>query len=773
MDPEKEPQTSSSTNQKSSKSHSEEQIKYVDRGEHNHTNLFNYMMNGFSYHKIITDDAGVPIDYIFLDINPAFTQQTGLTREQVIGKKVTEAIPIVEDAPNNWIDRYGEVALSGVPIQFEGYAQGLKKHFIVNVYSDKKGYFSTIFTDITRIKNFEEKLQVSESNYRLIMEQASDGIFIADKTGKYLEVNKSGLEMLGYSLDEILEMNVEDTMDPEDLKTTPLKLNELLSGKTLVFERKMVRKDGSVVHTEISAKMVDDGRLLATIRDITDRKKAEKELEESEEKFRLLFEHSFDPIFWVNAELETIINCNKVATQLLERTKDEIIGQHHSFIHPPHIQERAKRVFREQVSTTADYTNETQLYSKSKKSIHVHLTSATISIGSQLIVQDIYRDITQSKIDEAERLKSQKIESLSKLTGGIVHDYNNILVGILGNVNILQYKPSLDEDVKLILKDIETAAIRAHDLTKQLLTFSKGGSPIKTPAHINDVIQDSVSLIMRGSKSQYELKFEGEMPVVEIDIGQISQMINNLIINAKQAMPTGGLLKISARTIIISDSSTIPLANGDYVQISIQDEGKGIPVEIQGHIFDPYFTTKPAGAGLGLATSFSIAKQHDGLLMFETEENKGTTFYIFLPVSDKQVIPTQSITKRKNNFDGRVLIMDDDPIVQKTLTKILVSQGFSVDSAHNGQECIDLYRKSIENGSKYEFLVMDLVIPGGMGGKETIAILRDINPDIVAIVSSGYSTDPILANYQDYGFTAVLNKPYTISEVIDTINSIL
>jgi CheY-like chemotaxis protein len=278
---------------------------------------------------------------------------------------------------------------------------------------------------------------------------------------------------------------------------------------------------------------------------------------------------------------------------------------------------------------------------------------------------------------------------------------------------------------------------------------------------------------MRGSKSQYELKFEGEMPVVEIDIGQISQMINNLIINAKQAMPTGGLLKISARTIIISDSSTIPLANGDYVQISIQDEGKGIPVEIQGHIFDPYFTTKPAGAGLGLATSFSIAKQHDGLLMFETEENKGTTFYIFLPVSDKQVIPTQSITKRKNNFDGRVLIMDDDPIVQKTLTKILVSQGFSVDSAHNGQECIDLYRKSIENGSKYEFLVMDLVIPGGMGGKETIAILRDINPDIVAIVSSGYSTDPILANYQDYGFTAVLNKPYTISEVIDTINSIL
>jgi PAS domain S-box-containing protein len=466
MDPEKEPQTSSSTNQKSSKSHSEEQIKYVDRGEHNHTNLFNYMMNGFSYHKIITDDAGVPIDYIFLDINPAFTQQTGLTREQVIGKKVTEAIPIVEDAPNNWIDRYGEVALSGVPIQFEGYAQGLKKHFIVNVYSDKKGYFSTIFTDITRIKNFEEKLQVSESNYRLIMEQASDGIFIADKTGKYLEVNKSGLEMLGYSLDEILEMNVEDTMDPEDLKTTPLKLNELLSGKTLVFERKMVRKDGSVVHTEISAKMVDDGRLLATIRDITDRKKAEKELEESEEKFRLLFEHSFDPIFWVNAELETIINCNKVATQLLERTKDEIIGQHHSFIHPPHIRERAKKVFREQVSTTADYTNETQLYSKSKKSIHVHLTSATISIGSQLIVQDIYRDITQSKIDEAERLKSQKIESLSKLTGGIVHDYNNILVGILGNVNILQYKPSLDEDVKLILKDIETAAIRAHDSFK-------------------------------------------------------------------------------------------------------------------------------------------------------------------------------------------------------------------------------------------------------------------------------------------------------------------
>ncbi|MHA2252025.1 MAG: PAS domain S-box protein [Candidatus Kariarchaeaceae archaeon] len=1009
-------------------------IKILEDAALQYKNLFNHMINGFGYHRIIVDKNGQPVDYEFLDINPAFTKQTGLTRKQVIGKKVTDVIPNVQENPVNWIERYGQVALTGESLQFEGFAEGLQKYYLVSVYSDKKGYFTTIFTDITERKAIEEKLRLSESNYRTIMEQASDGILIIDKDGRYLDVNKASMEMLGVTANEIIGEHVNKFLDPEDLAENPLKIPDLLEGKTLTWSRIMVRKDGKKIDVEISATMLDDGRIFGGVRDVSDRKKAERQLEESEEKFRrisensllgvaimqdnqltyvnqtccdiygqtknefmsvpveeiikiihpddrgfvlnqiskkiaghedvvenypyrvihkngevrwveifsqtvsykgrnavfssviditdkknaeakleeseekfrLLFENSFDPIFWVNAEDGIIINCNKAATRTLEMTKDEIIGELHTIIHPPRLHEQSRAAFVEQVNAKTDFSSQTSLYTITKKVIPVHLTSATISIGDQLIVQDIYRDITEiklaeeklresqrmlnlaqniagigswewdiltdevnwsdalyhlfgidktnfmyhrnfvaeklvhpadrdaynkkmqtwvrsviktkknitkilefriirnnevkrirmdgsfifengepvkmigtfqditeSKKEEAERLKIQKIESLSLLAGGIAHDYNNILVGILGNVNLLQYNPNLDNDMQSSLQDIEKATIRANDLTKQLLTFSKGGVPVKAPAHISEIVQDSVSLIMRGSKSRYELHVEDNLPVVEVDVGQISQMINNIIINAKQAMPNGGLLKIVAKTTTITPEKSVPLANGDYIKISIKDQGMGIPREIQDKIFDPYFTTKTSGIGLGLATSYSIAKQHEGLLRFKAKDNEGTTFMIYLPVSDKQVIPKSVISDHKKEYSGRVLIMDDDQMVQKTLSKILHSRGFSVDNAYNGEECIELYRKGLSSNNHYLFLVMDLTIPGGMGGKEAIQLIKNIDPNVKAIVSSGYSTDPIFANFQDYGFSAVLSKPYKISQLFDVINEIL
>lgn len=332
----------------------------------------------------------------------------------------------------------------------------------------------------------------------------------------------------------------------------------------------------------------------------------------------------------------------------------------------------------------------------------------------------------------------------------------------------MQMEDTLSSENQDSLKDIEKATLRASELTKQLLTFSKGGAPLKKLQEITPILRESISFVMRGSKSKSKVEVEKNLPAVEVDAGQMTQVFNNILINANQVMERGGEISISLKVVNLLNSLEIPLPNGYYIQIAIQDQGGGIPQDIQQHIFVPYFTTKEKGNGLGLATCYSIIKRHGGYITFESQST-GTTFLIFLPIIDTALEEHNKQSSGKklsiNKFSGKVIIMDDDPMILKTLSKILKKLGLRVDCVHDGLELIDLYQFSLTSDEKYDLVIMDLTIPGGYGGKETITKLCEIDPKIKAIVSSGYSNDPIVAHYEEWGFSQILNKPYTIKAI--------
>ncbi|MFC1841419.1 ATP-binding protein, partial [Thermodesulfobacteriota bacterium] len=355
-------------------------------------------------------------------------------------------------------------------------------------------------------------------------------------------------------------------------------------------------------------------------------------------------------------------------------------------------------------------------------------------------------------------LRTQKLESVGVLAGGIAHDFNNILTTILGNISLARMKVTPDNELFDLLGEAETASAKAQMLTKQLLTFAKGGVPVKEIALIKDIIKESATFVLRGSKSICEFLIAEDLWPMEIDVGQINQVINNIVINANQAMPNGGTIQVAAENLIIEHRHDLPIKPGRYIKISITDQGAGIPEKHLLNIFDPYFTTKQKGSGLGLASSYSIIKKHDGHITVESRLGIGTTFQIYLPASDKAVPEKDQIGLIKGQ--GRILMMDDEAPLKKMIGRMLKNLGYESEFAQDGAEVIRMFKEAKKAGKPYDAVILDLTIPGGMGGKESIDELLKIDPEIKAIVSSGYSDDPVLSNFQDYGFKGMMPKPF-------------
>ena len=380
------------------------------------------------------------------------------------------------------------------------------------------------------------------------------------------------------------------------------------------------------------------------------------------------------------------------------------------------------------------------------------------SSGNTIKTYGVNQDITELKRLEEEFIKSQKIESIGTLAGGIAHDFNNILTAILGNVMLAMVQVSPESEVFELLSEAEKASKRAQALTKQLLTFAKGGMPVKETSDIKDIIKESSLFVTRGAKSRCDFSIAEDLWPADVDTGQISQVINNIVINANQAMPEGGIIHIDAKNISINEESGREIKPGKYIRISIKDEGTGIAKKYLSKIFDPYFSTKQAGSGLGLATSYSIINNHGGLIRAESVMGAGTTFHIYLPASEKQVAKKEESKIIKGK--GRILVMDDEEALRKVLKIMLTKLGYEVEIAKEGSEAIKLYKKAKESGNPYNAVILDLTVPGGMGGKEAIQKLLEVDPLVKAIVSSGYSDDPVLSNYERYGFKGIVAKPF-------------
>ena len=386
----------------------------------------------------------------------------------------------------------------------------------------------------------------------------------------------------------------------------------------------------------------------------------------------------------------------------------------------------------------------------------------------------ILRDLTERKKIEEEEQKSQKLESIGILAGGIAHDFNNRLSVILGNSQLARMALKNQGDIDKYLNNIEKGAVLATSLTQQLLTFSRGGVPLKKVHSLKDILKESVELSLSGSKSSCTFHFPDNLWAVEVDEGQLIQVINNLIINADQAMADGGKVEVIAENVPKRKKKPhIALKPGHYVKVTIVDHGIGIPPENMDKIFDPYFTTKQKGSGLGLAVAYSIIKKHNGLLTVESKLGHGASFIFYLPAIPDYQLSEDESPEQLHKGHGKVLVMDDEDAILSMIENFLIISGYDVELAKDGSEALEIYKKAKDKDESFRIVIMDLTVQGGMGGKETIQKLKEIDPEVKAIVSSGYSNDPIMANYKEYGFKGVIAKPYKMKELSQVLHNIL
>lgn len=408
-----------------------------------------------------------------------------------------------------------------------------------------------------------------------------------------------------------------------------------------------------------------------------------------------------------------------------------------------------------------------------------HLTYKTPlfdELGRVAGTTGIALDISDRKAHEIEELKVQKLESLGVLAGGIAHDFNNILAGIIGNISLA--KMFIDDTHKShnALVGAEKASVRATELARQLLTFARGGEPVKKVVSPQHLVNESMSLVLHGSNVKGIVDIPDSIHAIEADEGQISQVFHNIIINATQAMPGGGALTVSARNVTLSDNNIMALTPGTYTCLTFTDEGCGIPDAYLNKIFDPYFTTKVSGNGLGLASSHSIITKHGGHISASSIVDRGTTFTIHLPSIGETISGYQSEFATQTSIDhsgGSILVMDDEEMIRELATGMLEEIGYQVTTCNDGTAAIRYYKAARESGAPFSAVIMDLTIPGGIGGKEAAEAILAGDPTACLIVSSGYSNDPIMSDYSTYGFAGAIAKPYRICELAQILHSSL
>jgi two-component system cell cycle sensor histidine kinase/response regulator CckA len=719
----------------------------------------------------------------FLDVNEAYCALIGYSREELLNMSVAdiEAIDTVEDI----VQRIQRIIKSGHDC-FEtrhrcknGKIVGIE---ICTTYMGADDGRLVVFArDISERKRAEEALRESEERYRSLVNNISMGQFRStpEPGGRFLEVNPSMERITGYSREELLHMDVSDLyLWSEERQRVIEDIVSTIGVPTRELHFK--KKDGAAITVSSTTVAVrnDDGQVVyfdGIVEDITERKRAEEKLKRAEENFRRSMDDSPLGIRIVAVDGE-LLYANKAILDIygyssIQELKDTPAKQRYT---PEAYAEHRERARKRKTGEFVPSSYEISIVRKDGQVRHLHVFRKEVLWNGERQFQVLYQDITGRKLMEEEEQKLERLESVGILAGGIAHDFNNILTGILGNVTLAKRHVETKSRAAERLLEAEKACLRAKDLTQQLLTFSKGGAPVKKIASIAELLEETAAFALRGSKVKCEFSLPDDLWVVEVDQGQMSQVITNIVINADEAMPGGGIINIGARNTVIKRKEALPLPKGDYVEIAVKDYGDGIPKEHLGRIFDPYFTTKRKGSGLGLATAYSVVSNHHGYITVESELGVGTTFHIYLPASGKPALEKKEAAKAVPvHGKGRILVMDDEEIIRKMLSKMLSLAGYGVEVTGDGAEAVELYQKARESGRAFDAVILDLTVPGGMGGKEAMKKLLEIDPEVKAIVSSGYATDPIMADFYKYGFSAVVAKPYSVGELERALHRML
>ncbi len=612
-----------------------------------------------------------------------------------------------------------------------------------------------------------------------IINTIADPIFVKDDQSRMVLVNEAFCATFGLPRSSIIGKTLAEDVPP-DQREQFLKVDQqvLKDGKENECQEFLTVR-GGVTRTIVTKKtryIDDQGNkfIVGVIRDITEFKTVEENYKRLFERFNLATRATQMGVFDWDIINDVLIWDDRMY-ELYGIKKTELPMTYESWaqsIHPDDLV-NASRIAQEAVRGERDYNNifRVKMPDESIKYIKANADVIRDSNGKAVRMVGINWDSTNQQKNEAQIIRSEKLESIGILAGGIAHDFNNLIAGMFGFIELAlsQCDQKKFDKVSASLTKSLTMFHRAKDLSNQLLTFSKGGRPLVKPQSIVPVITRSSEFTLSGSNIELALNLQDDLWDVEIDENQIGQAIDNLVINSKQAMPSGGKITITARNIGQGKAATQGLKTGNYVSILIEDSGAGISPEILSHIFDPFFTTKAQGSGIGLATVHSIIKKHGGMIDVQSQLGKGARFTIYLPASSQQEINTQEMTSQNFKFEGHALIMDDQESLLQIFASNLESIGCTVVCAKNGDEAIKIFDEAYKTKNPFNLALLDLTIPGGKGGKDVVEHIRKIDKSLIAIASSGYSDDPIIAEPKNYGFNGSIAKPFNKSDLIEIL----
>ena len=635
--------------------------------------------------------------------------------------------------------------------------------------------------DLSERKRAEEAIRESEAKFKVMAEQSIVGIaIIQDELLKY--VNPKFAQLHGYQVAELVDTPAMKLVFPDDIPIVEQQRIKRRSREDSNFECRKVTRSGKIIDAEIYtavANYQNKPAAISIVIDVTERKQAEEAVRKSEEFVRNILD-TVDEGFIIIDQNFCILTANKAYCGEVAEKRDQIIGRHcyeiSHRISRPCYEVGEECPVRRAFDTGEQHSALHRHVDAQGAMTYVEVKAFPIKDGSGTItsVIETINNITERHLLEEEHLKSEKMAAIGTLAGGIAHDFNNLLQGIFGYISMAKNTLEQKERSRTMLEQAEKALHLAVNLTTQLLTFSKGGSPLKKATNLRPVMENAVKFALSGSSVDYLMMFDEGLRMVEADDGQIAQVIQNIVLNADQAMPLGGKILITAKNVEVTQKSLPPLLTaGSYVAIAIQDNGIGIAPKLLPKIFDPYFTTKEKGSGLGLATSYSIIKNHGGIIDVLSEVGKGTTFSVYLPAIEVQEEPAEDGTIFSVIRPGKILVMDDEELIRDIASELIMSLGHEVQVAENGETALEMYRAAMEAGRPYDIVILDLTIRGGMGGMEANERLLAINPDVKTVVSSGYSDNAMLSKYQLHGFQSCLKKPYGLEALKWTLDSLL
>ncbi|WP_052263303.1 PAS domain-containing hybrid sensor histidine kinase/response regulator [Geobacter pickeringii] len=718
--------------------------------------------------------------------NRAFSDFLGIPKERIIGATVHDIAPpeLAEIYHRADLELMAERGTQVYEAKVR-YADGLLhevifyKSVILQNGGTLRGLVG-VMLDITDRIRAEDALRESERQLRVIFETSQAGIIIVGADGTITFANRKMAEMFGCPFEELVGSRYHDRLHSAEREVGDCRMRRLIAGEIdhVATERHYLRADGSDFWGYLSGKRLEnpDGSLHALvgiIADVTELKEAQRALEQEKELLAVTLRSIGDGVISVDTAGRVVL-LNAVAEQLCGWKQEEAAGRPLSEVFPI-INEKSRESLVNPVDEVlrtgrvVELANHTVLIGRDGTERVIADSAAPICdrSGAILGVVLVFRDMTEKKEAEEELFRARKLESLGVLAGGIAHDFNNMLTGILGNISLARMIVTSDHEAHPLLERAQKASERARDLTQQLLTFSRGGAPVKKVTSLAQLIRESASFALRGSNVRCTFSISDDLWLVDADVGQFSQVINNLVLNADQAMPDGGVVAITAENVDRTAEA------GRKVRISFEDTGVGIPEKYLPRIFDPYFSTKQQGSGLGLATVYSIVRNHDGVIRVDSQPGRGTLFVVELPAVEKSTPSEKPAPAGRTPDAGRILVMDDDDFILDMVEVALKLLGYEAVTCRDGVEAVRLYRQELEKGAPFAAVIMDLTIPGGMGGKEAVAKVRELAPAAKVIVSSGYSSDPIMARYADYGFSGAVSKPYNVEQLGRALREVL